>query len=164
MMQYKGYIGVVEVDDEAGMLFGRVIGLRDVITFQGTTVPETRQAFRDSVDDYLEMCRERGEDPERPFSGKFLLRIAPELHRALVQVAEAGGVSLNALVERILESAVRRPDLLPLAARSQPQGTGKRRRTARAVTEEAVPTAPKEGGEGPKAGKAGRGGRVRARK
>ena len=60
MMEYKGYIGKVELDDDAGILHGEVVNTRDVITFQGRTVEEVRQAFRDSVDDYLAFCAERG--------------------------------------------------------------------------------------------------------
>src|SRR5262249_40408226 len=85
------------------VLFGRVIGLRDVITFQGTSVAEVGQAFHDSVDDYLEFCAERGESPEKPYSGHFVVRIEPELHRALANWAEAQSVSLNPAVESVLE-------------------------------------------------------------
>ena len=82
-MKYKGYTGVVEFDEESGSLYGRVIGLRDVITFQGESVAEVTQAFRDSVDDYLEFCAKRGRTPEKPYSGQFVLRIDPGLHRAV---------------------------------------------------------------------------------
>ena len=102
MMKYKGYSGVIEIDEDSGVLFGDVIGLRDVITFQGETVPQARQAFQDSVDDYLEFCASRNEPPEKPFSGKFLIRIAPALHRMLVNESLARGMSLNTLVERTL--------------------------------------------------------------
>jgi predicted HicB family RNase H-like nuclease len=106
VLQHKGYAGLVEVDLEAKMLHGRVLGLRDVITFQGSTVGEAEQAFHDSVDDYLEFCKERGEKPEKPYSGKFLLRIAPGLHRELALLAEARKQSLNATVEHLLEEAL----------------------------------------------------------
>jgi predicted HicB family RNase H-like nuclease len=79
MMEYKGYIGKVEIDEEAGILYGEVINVRDVITFEGTTVDEIQQAFRDSVDDYLDFCAQRGESPEKPFSGKFVVRLPAEL-------------------------------------------------------------------------------------
>jgi predicted HicB family RNase H-like nuclease len=68
-MKYKGYTGIVEFDEASGVLFGRVIGLRDVITFEGESVAEVIQAFHDSVDVYLEFCAERGESPEKPYSG-----------------------------------------------------------------------------------------------
>jgi predicted HicB family RNase H-like nuclease len=100
MTLYKGYLGSFEVDVEAGVIFGRVAGLRDVVTFQGETVAEAIQAFHDSVDDYLDFCAERGESPEKPFSGRFLFRMAPELHRRLAAEAEARGESINTLIER----------------------------------------------------------------
>jgi predicted HicB family RNase H-like nuclease len=101
-MKYKGYTGVVEFDEESGSLYGRVIGLRDVITFQGESVAEVTQAFHDSVDDYLEFCAKRGRDPEKPYSGQFVLRIDPKLHRALAHAAEEKGQSLTSLVEETL--------------------------------------------------------------
>ncbi len=109
-MKYKGYTGVVELDEESAMLFGRVIGLRDVITFQGSSVIEVIQAFHDSVDDYLEFCAERGESPERPYSGQFVLRVDPRLHGALARAAEAQGSSLNTLIEDTLERAFGDPE------------------------------------------------------
>jgi predicted HicB family RNase H-like nuclease len=101
-MKYKGYNGVVEFDEDAGILFGRVIGLRDVITFEGESVAEVIQAFHDSVDTYLEFCAERGESPEKPYSGTFVLRLDPNLHRELANAARARATSLNAFIEGIL--------------------------------------------------------------
>jgi predicted HicB family RNase H-like nuclease len=110
-MKYKGYTGIVEFDEESGVLFGRVIGLRDAITFQGDSVAEVTQAFHDSVDDYLEFCAERGESPEKPFSGQFVLRIDPQLHRAMSHAAEERGVSLNSLIEENLKTTFAREGL-----------------------------------------------------
>jgi predicted HicB family RNase H-like nuclease len=95
MMTYKGYSGFVRFDDEAELFHGEVIGLRDVVTFQGRTVDELKQAFHDSIDDYLEFCESRSEDPDKPFSGKFLLRVDPVLHRRLAQLSADDGESLN---------------------------------------------------------------------
>lgn len=105
MMHYKGYSGVAEIAFDTGMIYGRVVGLRDVVTFQGHTVAEAEQAFRDSVDDYLDLCASRNEAPEKPFSGKFLLRIEPQLHRFLVIEAQRRSISLNALIESTLNAA-----------------------------------------------------------
>jgi predicted HicB family RNase H-like nuclease len=105
-MKYKGYVGVVELEEGSDVLFGRVIGLRDVITFQGESVAAVTQAFHDSVDDYLEFCAEQGKDPEKPYSGHFMLRLSPRLHRQLANLAVTRSISLNALVEGILESKV----------------------------------------------------------
>jgi predicted HicB family RNase H-like nuclease len=103
MIECKGYSGLMGVDTEVGVISGRVLGIRDVVTFEGQTVPEAIQAFRDSVDDYLDFCAERGVAPDKPFSGKFIVRIRPELHRKLAIAAEARGKSLNAHVEETLE-------------------------------------------------------------
>lgn len=106
MLNYKNYYGKVDFDDEAGVFHGEVVGLRDVITFEGRSVSELRKAFRASVDDYLEFCSERGEEPEKPCSGKFVLRVSPELHRKANQLAAASGKSLNAWVTEQLGQAV----------------------------------------------------------
>ena len=106
MMEYKGYIGKVEIDEEAGLLHGEVINIRDVVTFAGRTVEELRQALRDSVEDYLAFCAERGEDPEKPFSGRFVLRLPAELHRKAYIKAKLSEKSLNNWVTEALESAV----------------------------------------------------------
>ena len=105
MMEYKGYIGNVEFDDEADIFHGEVINLRDVVTFQGSTVAQLRKEFRESVDDYLEFCTERGESPEKPFSGKFMVRIEPELHKAVAVRAKRQRKSLNAWVRDTLTTA-----------------------------------------------------------
>ncbi len=107
MMEYKGYFAKVEFDDEANIFHGEVINLRDVITFQGETVGELRKAFQDSVDDYLEFCAERGENPEKPYSGKFMIRVEPELHKTIAILAKKNGVSLNAWVHNALDNALR---------------------------------------------------------
>lgn len=104
MLKYKGYVGQVELDAEAGSLIGEVIGCKDVITFEGTSVQEVEQAFRDSVDDYLEMCAERGEEPDRPFSGRLTLRLPPDLHRELYSQAKRLGTSLNQLIAERLSA------------------------------------------------------------
>ena len=107
MIEYKSYIGNVEFDDEASIFHGEVINLRDVVTFQGETVKQLRKAFQDSIDDYLEFCDERGETPEKPFSGKFMVRIEPELHKALSMRAKLSHKSLNAWIHDTLETAVK---------------------------------------------------------
>lgn len=110
MMEYQGYIGIVEFDGEAGLFHGEVINTRDVITFQGKSVQELKQAFRDSVDDYLAFCQERGEEPDKPFSGQFMTRIPPDLHRQVNLAASLSGKSLNAWVSEQLQKAVGQMD------------------------------------------------------
>ena len=97
-MTYKGYTAQIEYDDEDGIFHGEVIDLRDVITFEGRSVSELRNAFRDSVDDYLEFCEERGEEPDRPFSGRLMVRLPPEVHRNIYTRARQEGKSLNQFI------------------------------------------------------------------
>ncbi len=103
MMNHEGYIATVELDEEAGLFHGEVINTRDVLTFQGQTFEELRTAFADTVDDYIEWCRERGKEPERPYSGNFTLRLTPELHRGVAAAAARAGKSLNRYVAETLE-------------------------------------------------------------
>ena len=106
MMEYKGYVGKVEIDDDAGILYGEVINVRDVITFEGESVDDVQKAFRDSVDDYLGFCAKRKESPEKPFSGKFVVRLPAELHRKAYIQAKLEDKSLNGWVTDVLETAL----------------------------------------------------------
>lgn len=105
-MEYKGYVARIEFDESANTFHGEVLNLRDVITFQGDSVDELRQAFEDSVDDYLDFCAERGEEPDKPFSGKFLVRIDPALHRAASLAAGQSGQSLNTWIASAIQAAL----------------------------------------------------------
>jgi predicted HicB family RNase H-like nuclease len=106
MMKHKGYQGQVEYDDSARIFHGRVIGLRSVLTFEGRNVDEIEQAFKDSIDDYIEWCEQRNKKPEKPFSGQFTVRITPELHNKLYQASKQEKKSLNELVTETLKHAV----------------------------------------------------------
>ena len=97
-MNYNGYEAVVELDEEAGIFHGEVINTRDVITFQGKSVKELKQAFEGSVKDYLAFCASRSEEPEKPFSGKLLVRMTPDLHRQIALEARRLGKSLNSYI------------------------------------------------------------------
>jgi len=124
MMEYKGYMGKVEFDDDAGVFHGDVVNTRDVITFQGKSVAELKKAFQESVDDYLNFCAQRGEEPEKPFSGQFVARIPPELHRKINLAASLSGKSLNAWVSEQLQSAVARIGIVKV------KSVGKKAKTA----------------------------------
>ncbi len=104
MLQYKGYLGKVEFDEDA--FHGEVVGIRDAVTFRGSSVDELRTAFQDSVDDYLDDCTQRGEEPDKTCSGKFVVRISPDLHRKVNMLATASGKSLNAFVSDCLGQEV----------------------------------------------------------
>ena len=105
MMTYKGYTASVEVDADAGILFGRVLDIKDVITFKAKTVDEAREEFYKSVDDYLTFCQELGEEPDKPFSGKLPFRTTPEQHRKIFIAAKKAGKSINAWMDEILTRA-----------------------------------------------------------
>lgn len=98
MMKYKNYIAKVEFDDEANVFHGEIANIRDVVTFQGKSVKELHQAFENSVDDYLAFCKKRGEDPEKPFSGRLVIRLTPQQHRNIFISAKQTGKSLNAWI------------------------------------------------------------------
>ncbi len=108
MMTYKGYQAIVSFDEDAEIFHGEVVDLRDVITFQGKSVRELKKALADSVEDYLAFCKARGEEPEKPFSGQFIVRVDPPVHRAVATAAKRAGVSLNKWVALTLERAASR--------------------------------------------------------
>ncbi len=107
MMNYKGYIGKVEYDDENRVFTGSVINVRTVITFQGSTVDEIEDEFKASVEDYLLWCKEDGIEPEKPYSGKFNVRFTPELHQQAAVGAKILGMSLNSFVEKSVMDELR---------------------------------------------------------
>ena len=103
MLTYKDYVGQVEFDDEANLFHGEIIGIRDVITFQGKSVAEIRKAMKDSVEDYLEMCKKHGKEPEKPFSGKLIVRLNSDLHRKVACAALREGKSIKKWITETLD-------------------------------------------------------------
>ena len=106
MMEYKGYLGTVEYDAQAKIFHGDIINTRDVITFQGTTVNEIERAFKDSINDYITWCKEEGVEPEKPYSGKFNVRLPPQMHREIAVLAKKKKISLNSFVEQALNNEI----------------------------------------------------------
>ena len=106
-MRYKGYSARIEYSDEDGCFVGRVAGIRDLLTFHGESVDEVRQAFEEALDFYLETSAERGEMPNKPYSGKLLLRVAPEVHAAVATAAEVSGKSINQWAAERLSAAAK---------------------------------------------------------
>jgi predicted HicB family RNase H-like nuclease len=106
LMNYKGYHGKIEYDDDDQVFHGIVIDINDVVTFEGESVAELYTAFQDSIENYLEYCSKTGRKPEKPHSGKIPLRISPELHQRLDIAAHQKGKSINKFVEEILEKEI----------------------------------------------------------
>lgn len=106
ILEHRGYRARVEFDAEDGLFFGRVAGIRDGVGFHAESVPELIAAFREAVDDYLDTCERLGKAPERPFSGKIMLRVDPSLHARSAEAAALAGKSLNQWTEEVLRQAV----------------------------------------------------------
>ncbi|NIS82914.1 MAG: toxin-antitoxin system HicB family antitoxin [Anaerolineales bacterium] len=105
-MEYKGYVAKVDFDGDSDVFHGEIINLRDVITFKGKSVSQLRKAMRESVEDYLAFCEERNEEPEKPFSGRILVRIDPSLHREIYIRSRGEDKSLNSWIAEKLDAAV----------------------------------------------------------
>ena len=108
MKLYKGYAGSIEFDDEDMVVHGRVLGIRDIVTFEAETAEQLVKAFQGSVDDYLAFCKERGADPQKPYSGKLALRTTPEIHALLGMAAASDGKSINQWVSDTLAEVARK--------------------------------------------------------
>ncbi len=106
VMTYKNYSARVEYSDEDGCFIGRIAGINDVVGFHGESVAELKKAFHHAVEDYLSTCVKIGKSPQRPYSGKMLLRIDPSLHAKAAIMAETTGKSLNAWVQETLVRAM----------------------------------------------------------
>lgn len=106
IMEYKGYTGTVEFSAENNILFGKVIGINGLVSYEGESVSELRRDFEEAVDDYLEMCRENGTEPQKCYKGSFNVRISPELHRTLAVFATSNNMTLNSVVEQALKKFV----------------------------------------------------------
>jgi predicted HicB family RNase H-like nuclease len=105
-MSHKGYTARVEYDDRDNIFVGRILGIRSIISFHGETVSKLRAEFEHAIEDYLTECKQRGIKPEKPASGKLLLRVPPEVHGKALVAAQAAGKSLNQWATELLERAV----------------------------------------------------------
>ncbi|MBU1966127.1 MAG: type II toxin-antitoxin system HicB family antitoxin [Proteobacteria bacterium] len=105
-LKYNKYVGTVQLDAEDCILHGHVLGINDVISFEGSSVAELEQDFKAAIDDYFKTCRKIGKEPEKPFKGAFNLRLDPSLHEMLVTGALREGKTLNAFVKDVLERAI----------------------------------------------------------
>lgn len=103
---YKGYTGSVEISEEDNCLFGKVLFIRSLLSYEGQTLEEIKKDFKGVVDEYLEDCKEREIEPEKPFKGSFNVRVRPAIHRGLAIAAAKRGESLNKYVSEVLESAI----------------------------------------------------------
>lgn len=103
-MTYKGYTAKIEYSDEDECLVGRISGIRNIITFHGDSVKKVKQAFEEAVDFYLDSCAERKEEPEKPFTGRFVVRVTPELHSKIATAAKREHKSINTWIAEICKN------------------------------------------------------------
>ena len=106
VMSYKGYSARIEYSDDDGCFIGHLAGIRDVVGFHGESVTELRGAFEEAVDDYLATCEKLNRSPQRPYSGKVMLRLDPSIHARAAMQAESQGKSLNAWAQEALVKAI----------------------------------------------------------
>ena len=105
-MNHNGYRGIVDYSDADNTFYGRIIGINDLITFEGASVKDLKKSFQDSVDDYLESCRQLAKEPQKEYRGMFNVRIPSNLHKMACNIAEIKKISLNKLVEEAILKAV----------------------------------------------------------
>ncbi len=105
-IEYKGYIGSVEFSENDGVFFGKVLGIRSLISYEGTNANELIEDFHGAVDDYLAECEESGKSPEKAYKGSFNIRISPELHKDAAVYALSHNISLNSFVEESIKVAL----------------------------------------------------------
>jgi predicted HicB family RNase H-like nuclease len=106
LMNVDGYHAKIDYDEETDQFRGEILGLSGGADFYGSSPEELRREFKKSLDIFLEVCKEQGIEPRRSYSGKFNLRIPPELHEKLAMTAEAQGMSLNSLAQEALQRSV----------------------------------------------------------
>jgi predicted HicB family RNase H-like nuclease len=109
-LHYKDFIGSVRFSEEDAVFYGKIEGINDLVSFEGQTVEEIRQSFREAVDDYVELCEQHGKPTRKSYKGTFNVRVSPELHRLAAQKAHQKGVSLNQLVQEAIEKEVAESD------------------------------------------------------
>lgn len=104
-MEYKGYVGTVEFSEQDNIFYGKVIGIKSMISYEGSTATELVDDFHGAVDDYFEMCKSEGITPEVAYKGSFNVRLSPELHKQIALLALEKNVSLNFFVANALQKA-----------------------------------------------------------
>ncbi len=106
LLEYKGYYGTVEYSTADNILFGKVMGVNSLISFEGESVQKLKDDFESAVDDYIEMCAERNIEPEKAYKGSFNVRVSPELHKTLALYSASHNQTLNATVEEAIRQHV----------------------------------------------------------
>ncbi len=102
VMKYKDYTALIEYSDEDGCLIGKVLGIRDVIVFEGTTVEDIRKNFHEMIDHYIIACAQAGREPNTPVA-EMMIPVSPELYAKASRKAEYDGVPVQTVMETALQ-------------------------------------------------------------
>lgn len=111
-LEYKGYIGTIEFSAEDKVFYGKIQGITDTVTFEGTSVRELEQSFKESIADYLETCKVLGKSPDKVYKGTFNVRISQELHQQTALLAAKAGINLNEVVKKALSYIIKNENIL----------------------------------------------------
>lgn len=106
LLEYNGYFGSINVSIEDGVIHGKLLYINDLVTFEADNVADLEKAFAEAVDDYLDYCKQKGKEPEKPYKGSFNVRITPENHKKAVMQATKRGLTLNQFVEKAIISEI----------------------------------------------------------
>ena len=106
LLHYKDYYGTIEASLEDNVLYGKVVGIKGLLSYEGTTLAELEKDFKGVVDEYLNDCQRRGIKPQVSYKGDFNVRVTPKLHRDLVVYADQRDESLNSVVREAIEKMI----------------------------------------------------------
>jgi len=101
-LKYKEFIGTVHFSTSDEVFFGKIEGVNDLVTFEAETFPKLKKAFKEAVEDYLDLCKETGKEVFKSFKGSFNIRLNPELHSKLFENATLEGKTLNQYVKEAI--------------------------------------------------------------
>ena len=110
ILQYKSYYASVHFSSEDEVFFGKILGIDDLVNFEGASVKELKKAFHEAVDDYLETCKEIGKEPNKTYKGSFNVRIPTSLHKEAAVFASTLNVSLNDFIKTAIDYALQHKD------------------------------------------------------
>lgn len=106
ILEYKGYFGSVEYSGDDEVFFGKLLGIKALVLFEGQSVGELKSAFHEAVDDYIETCKEMKAEPEKPFKGSLNIRIGQDLHKKAAIAAEQNKTSINQIIKEAIDKYV----------------------------------------------------------
>ncbi len=110
ILQYKDYIGSIHFSSEDEVFYGKIVGIDDLVSFEGASVKELKKSFHEAVEDYLESCKEIGKEPNKTYKGTFNIRIGADLHRDAALFAAINNISLNDFVRTAIDYALMNKD------------------------------------------------------